>query len=181
MRFALVFPDVYEVGMSYMGFPILYNILNKQHGVYAERAFAPWVDMEALMREKKAPLFSLETFSPLTDFDVIGFTFQYELHFSTMLNLIDLAGLPIYAKDREGFPLVIGGGPSAFNPEPVADFFDAIILGDGEEVVVEIAEAIRQAKGNGFSRRESLLELAKFPSIERKKPKPSFITSRIPV
>jgi radical SAM family uncharacterized protein/radical SAM-linked protein len=165
VRFALVFPDVYEVGMSYMGYPILYNILNKQHGVYAERAFAPWVDMEALLREKKAPLFSLETFSPLTDFDVIGFTFQYELHFSTMLNLIDLAGLPIESKDRDGFPLVIGGGPSAFNPEPVADFFDAIILGDGEEVVVEMAEAIRQAKGNGFSRRDTLLELAKIKGV----------------
>lgn len=165
VRFALVFPDVYEVGMSYMGFPILYNILNNQHGVYAERAFAPWVDMEALMREKKAPLFSLETFSPLSDFDVIGFTFQYELHYSTMLNLIDLAGLPIESKDREGFPLVIGGGPSAFNPEPVADFFDAIILGDGEEVIVEIVESIRQAKKNGLSRQNTLFELAKIKGV----------------
>ncbi len=165
VRFALVFPDVYEVGMSYMGFPILYNILNKQHGVYAERAFAPWVDMEALLREKKAPLFSLETFSPLSDFDIIGFTFQYELHFSTMLNLINLAGLPIESKDRDGFPLVIGGGPSAFNPEPVADFFDAIILGDGEEVVVEIAKVIRQVKQNGLSRQNTLLELARIKGV----------------
>ncbi len=165
VRIALAFPDVYEVGMSYMGFPILYNILNQQQGVYAERAFSPSVDMEALMREKNIPLFSLETFSPLSDFDVIGFTFQYELHFTTILNLLDLSGVEIEAADRSGFPLVIGGGPSAYNPEPVADFFDAILLGDGEEAVVEMAHSIRRAKQRGLSRKETLLELAKIKGV----------------
>ncbi|RQW07476.1 TIGR03960 family B12-binding radical SAM protein [candidate division KSB1 bacterium] len=162
---ALVFPDVYEVGMSYMGFPILYNILNQLPWVYAERAFAPGIDMRALMRAKKAPLFSLETFSALSDFDVIGFTLQYELHYTTILDLIDLAGLPVEAKDREGLPIVIGGGPSAFNPEPMADFFDAIVLGDGEEVIVEIAAAIRRAKKEGLSRPQIMRDLAKISGV----------------
>ena len=165
VRIALVFPDVYEVGMSYMGFPILYNILNKQPGVYAERVFAPWIDMEALLREKKAPLFSLETFTPLSEFDVIGFTFQYELHYTTMLNLIDLAGLPIESKDRAGLPIVLGGGPSAFNPEPMAQFFDVFVLGDGEEVIVEVTRSVRLAKEKGLSRREMLFDLAKINSV----------------
>jgi len=164
-RAALVFPDVYKVGMSYMGFPILYHILNQQKGVYAERAFSPWVDMEALMREQNVPLFSLETFSPLADFDMIGFTFQYELHFTTMLNLLDLAGIAVESRDREGLPLIIGGGPSAFNPEPVADFFDAILLGDGEEAIVEIVEVIRSAKKDGLSRKAMLRELAKIKGL----------------
>lgn len=151
--------------MSYMGFPILYNILNLQPGVYAERAFSPWGDMEELMRKADIPLFSLETFSPLYDFDILGFTFQYEMHFTTMLNLLDLAGIEIEAKERQGFPLVIGGGPSAYNPEPVADFFDAIILGDGEEVVVEIAKAVRAAKKNGLSRHDALRELVKISGV----------------
>lgn len=165
VRFALVFPDVYEVGMSYMGFPILYNILNQLQWAYAERVFAPWPDMEAVMREKKVPLFSLETFSALSDFDVIGFTFQYELHYTTILNLIDLAGLPLESSERTGFPLVIGGGPSVFNPEPMADFMDAIILGDGEEVIVDIARAIRMAKKQLLSRKETLLELARIKGV----------------
>jgi len=151
--------------MSYMGFPILYNILNQQPGVYAERAFSPWMDMEELMRKAGIPLFSLETFSPLSDFDVIGFTFQYEMHFTTMLNLLDLAGIKIEAKDRQGFPLIIGGGPSAFNPEPVAEFFDAIILGDGEEVVVEIATAVRAAKKNDLTRYDALQQLSKIKGV----------------
>jgi len=151
--------------MSYMGFPILYNILNRQPGVYAERAFSPWGDMEELMRKDEVPLFSLETFSPLSDFDILGFTFQYEMHFTTMLNLLNLAGIEIEAKDRKGFPLVIGGGPSAYNPEPVADFFDAIVLGDGEEVVVEIAHAVRAAKKSGLSRHEVLRQLSQISGV----------------
>lgn len=165
VRFALVFPDVYEIGMSYMGFSILYHILNQQERVYAERAFAPWPDMEARMRELKTPLFSLETFSPLSDFDVFGLTFQYELHYPTMLNLLDLAGIPLESRERQGFPLVIGGGPSAFNPEPVADFMDAIVLGDGEEVVLKIVQVIRQAKSEGWSRRDCLRALARVDGV----------------
>jgi radical SAM family uncharacterized protein/radical SAM-linked protein len=160
VRVALVFPDVYEVGMSYLGFPILYHILNQQSGIYAERVFAPWVDMETLMRRHHLPLLSLETFTPLSQFDVIGFTLQYELHATTILNMLDLAGIPQWSKERSGFPLVIAGGPSAFNPEPVADFFDAILIGDGEEAVVEIAEVVRTAKRQGLNRRETLRRLA---------------------
>lgn len=160
VRFVLVFPDVYEVGMSYIGFPILYHLLNQLPWAYAERAFAPWPDMEALMRKKNVPLFSLETFSSLSDFDVIGFTFQYELHYTTILNLINLAGVPMESRERDGFPLVLGGGPSVFNPEPMADFMDAVIIGDGEEVIHDIAQLIRAAKKRGLSRRDTLFEMA---------------------
>lgn len=165
VRVALVFPDVYEVGMSYMGFPMLYHILNQQSWIYAERAFSPWTDMERLMREQQVPLLSLETFTPLSHFDILGFTFQYELHYTTMLNLIDLAGLPLRAQDREGFPLVVGGGPSVFNPEPVAEFFDALVIGDAEEAVVEVAHVVREAKLERASRLETLQRLAKLPGI----------------
>lgn len=165
VRIALVFPDVYEVGMSYLGYPILYHILNQQPHLYAERAFAPWLDMAAQMREKGVPLFSLETFSPLRDFDLIGFTLQYELNYTTILDLIDLAGLPLRAAARHEGPLVVGGGPSVFNPEPVADFFDLLVIGDGEEVLLELTEAIAQAKENGQARGEVLRRCAQIPGV----------------
>ena len=165
VRFALVFPDVYEVGMSYLGFPILYNILNKKKGIYAERVFAPWVDMEEQMRQKDIPLFSLETFSPLKDFDIIGFTFQYELHCTSIVNLIDLAGLPVESKEREGFPLVLLGGPSIYNPEPMANFIDVAVIGDGEDVSVEIAETVQKFKQKGATKTETLKELAKIKGV----------------
>ncbi len=166
VRFALVFPDVYEVGMSYMGYPILYHILNQTDGVYAERAFAPWRDMEEQMRRENVPLFTLETFSALTDFDVVGFTFQYELHYTTILNLLDLAGIPLEAHLRnENHPIVMGGGPSAFNPEPMAEFIDVFLVGDGEEAIVEVADTIREAKQNHLSRHQTLCKLAAIPGI----------------
>ena len=165
VRVALVFPDVYEIGMSYLGFSILYHILNQQPGVFAERAFAPWPDMEAQMRAERVPLFSLETFSPLGDFDVIGVTLQYELHYPTLLNLLDLAGVPMQAQRREGLPLVIGGGPSAFNPEPIADFMDAVLLGDGEEATLEIVEVVRAAKRRHLSRLQTLQALAQIEGV----------------
>ncbi len=148
-----------------MGFPILYNILNQQPGVYAERVFAPWLDMEEQMRAHGVPLFSLETFSPLSEFDILGFTLQYELHYPSIVNLLDLAGLPVEAKERNGFPLIIAGGPCAFNPEPVADFFDAIVIGDGEEVVVEIVARVREAKRSKSSRQQTLRMLAKLAGV----------------
>ena len=159
-RMALAFPDVYEIGMSYMGFPILYNILNKLPGVYVERAFAPWVDMEAKMRNKNIPLFSLETFTPLKDFDVLGFTIQYEMHFTSILNLLDLSHIELESKKRTTFPLVIGGGPSAFNTEPVADFFDAIIIGDGEQVSQEIILLLQESKKKNIPRQKVLEKMA---------------------
>ncbi len=160
VRFALVFPDVYEVGMSYLGFPILYHLLNRMPGVYAERVFAPWTDMERQMREQGVPLFSLETFSSLRDFDLVGFTLQYELHATTLLNLIDLIGLPVWAKERSDGPLLLAGGPSAFNPEPLADFIDAFVIGDGEEVIQEIAELVADGKKQAWDRPSLLRALA---------------------
>ncbi len=165
VRIALVFPDVYEVGMSYMGFPILYHLLNRMPGVYAERAFAPWTDMEQEMRRKGIPLFSLETFSSLHEFDLVGFTMQYELHATTILNLIDLIGLPVLAAERTEGPLIIGGGPSAFNPEPVADFFDALVIGDGEEAIQEIAEMTARGKKEQWDRRTYWRNLAGLPGV----------------
>lgn len=142
VRFALVYPDVYEVGMSHLGLHILYHVLNSHPDYLAERAYAPWTDMEAELRRVGEPLRSLESRIPLRQFDVIGITLPYELTYTNILNVLDLAGVPLRAADRdEDDPLVIGGGPGAVNPEPVAPFFDAILVGEGEEAVLQIAEA----------------------------------------
>jgi len=148
LQFLLAFPDVYEIGMSHLGLRVLYDILNRRNDVRCERCFAPWVDMEKLQRERNVPLFSVETFRAASKFDVIGFTLQYELHYTTILSMIDLAGIPLRAADRsDSDPIVIAGGPNAFNPEPVAEFFDAIVVGDGESVILDIADALIEAKG----------------------------------
>lgn len=158
LRFALAFPDVYEVGMSHLGLRILYHILNEVEGIAAERVFAPWPDMERQMRAAGVPLATLETATPLEECDIIGFTLQYELSYTNILNMLSLGGIPLLASDRSGtFPLIIAGGPCAYNPEPLAPFFDAVLLGDGEEAVLDIARAVREAKKTGESR-ESLLE-----------------------
>ncbi len=151
LNFCLAFPDVYEVGMSHLGIQILYHILNSKNGVACERVFAPWVDMEKVLREKGIPLSSLESSIPLNQFDILGFSLQYELCFTNVLNMLDLSGIPFYSKDRDDrFPLIIAGGPTAFNPEPVADFFDAIVIGDGEEAALEICDlAIRWKESHG--------------------------------
>jgi len=143
LKFCLAFPDVYEVGMSHLGIQILYHVLNGKEGVACERTFAPWVDMERIMRQKGLPLSSLESSTPLHQFDILGFSLQYELGFTNVLNMLDLCRIPFFSKDRdERFPLIIAGGPTAFNPEPVADFFDAIVIGDGEEIVLEICDQV---------------------------------------
>ncbi|HXE95445.1 MAG TPA: TIGR03960 family B12-binding radical SAM protein [Dongiaceae bacterium] len=158
LRFALAFPDVYEVGMSHLGLRILYNILNEVEGIAAERVFAPWPDMEAQMRAAGVPLATLETAIPLSACDIVGFTLQYELSYSNILNMLRLGGIPLLASDREEpFPLIIAGGPCAYNPEPLAPFLDAVLLGDGEEAVLEIALAVREAKRSGENK-ASLLE-----------------------
>ncbi len=147
LKFCLAFPDVYEVGMSHLGIQILYHLLNSKNGVACERVFAPWVDMERVLRDKDIPLSSLESSTPLDQFDILGFSLQYELCFTNVLNMLDLSSIPLLSKDRdERFPLVIAGGPTAFNPEPIADFFDAIVLGDGEEVSLEICDLVLQWK-----------------------------------
>jgi radical SAM family uncharacterized protein len=142
VRFALCYPDAYEVGMSHLGLQVLYHILNAHPDYLAERCFAPWPDMEQELRSHGLPLFSLESRTPLRDFDVIGITLPYELTYTNVLNLLDLAGIPVRAADRgPEHPLVIGGGPGAVNPEPLAEFFDGILIGEGEEAILEIAEA----------------------------------------
>jgi radical SAM family uncharacterized protein/radical SAM-linked protein len=158
LRFALAFPDVYEVGMSHLGLRILYHVLNGVDGIAAERVFAPWPDMETQMRAAGAPLATLETATLLAECDIIGFTLQYELSYTNILNMLRLGGIPLLAGDRaETFPLIIAGGPCAYNPEPLAPFFDAVLLGDGEEAVLDIARAVREAKKTGESK-ERLLE-----------------------
>lgn len=157
----LAFPDVYEVGMSYIGFKILYSIVNSREGFVAERAFAPWPDMEAAMRAHDIPLYGLESFTEARGFDLIGFTLQYELSYSNVVNMLDLAGVPrLAAARRDGDPIVIGGGPCAANPEPVADFFDLFVLGDGEEVIVEIMEAVAAARDGGADRAATIGRLS---------------------
>lgn len=159
IRFAFCFPDVYEVAMSHLGMRILYHVLNAQEDVYCERVFAPWPDMETLMREKNAPLFSLETYSPLRDFDIVGFTLQYEMSYSNVLNMLELGNVPLRASDRgEDMPLVLAGGPCAFNPEPLAPFLDAVLLGDGEESAVALCRVWERTRG--LPREDRLLAVA---------------------
>ncbi len=161
LRFVLAFPDVYEVGMSHLGLRILYHILNEVEGLAAERVFAPWPDMETQMRAAGVPLATLETATPLSSCDIIGFTLQYELSYTNILNMLRLGGIPLLASDREdGFPLIIAGGPCAYNPEPLAPFFDAVLLGDGEEAVLEIAQVVREAKTSGESKARLLERLS---------------------
>ena len=160
----LAFPDVYEVGMSNLGLRILYHVINSRQEFVAERVFAPWVDMEAQMRTAGVPLFSLETATPVRDFDVLGFSLAHELTYTNVLNMLDLAGIPIFARDRaDADPLVIAGGHCAFNPEPMADFIDAFAIGDGEDLILEIANAVAEHKTKG--RKTLLLELARIPGL----------------
>jgi radical SAM family uncharacterized protein len=162
LRWALLFPDTYALGMSHLGMKILYGVLNGIPGVQAERCFAPWTDMEAEMRRVGIPLLTLERHRPVAECDIVGFSLQYELSWTNVLAMLDLAGIPLLAKDRGmEHPLILGGGVNAFHPEPLADFFDVFLLGDGEEAVVEISEIVREAKAGGASRRETTIELAR--------------------
>ncbi len=166
LSFALCFPDVYEVAMSHLGIQILYAILNNHRGVCAERFFAPWPDMEEAVRGKGIPLYSLESRTPLSSFDVVGFSLQYELSYTNVLNMLDLGGVPLYARDREeGCPLVIAGGPCTFNPLPVAPFFDAFVIGEGEEVVTEVADAVMKVGEKGGGRNEKLAAIAALEGV----------------
>lgn len=166
LRFCLAFPDVYEVGMSHLGIQILYHILNERPEIACERAFAPWVDMEKVLREKNVLLTSLESSTPLHQFDILGFSLQYELCFTNLLNMLDLSRIPLFSKERdERFPLVIAGGPTAFNPEPVADFLDAILIGDGEEAVLEICDLVLQWKISKGKKDDLLTSLSQVDGV----------------
>lgn len=163
-RMVLAFPDVYEVGMSHLGSRILYGLVNENSEHLLERTFAPWPDMELLMRAENIPLYSLESFRPLADFEVIGFSLQYELSISNVLNMLSLGQVPLWAAERgDEHPLVIAGGPVAFNPEPMAEFFDLYIIGDGEEVLLELLDAVEQTRG--IKRGERLLRLAAIEGV----------------
>jgi radical SAM family uncharacterized protein/radical SAM-linked protein len=166
LRVALAFPEIYELGMSYVGYDILYHILNSQPDIWAERVYAPWIDAEEVLRRKQIPLFSLESRTSLVEFDWIGFTLQYELTYSTFLNMLDLAGIPLRAEERhEKWPLIIGGGPAVYNPEPVADFFDVFLIGDGEEAVLEICEAVKKSKKEKLSKGDCLKVLSQVQGV----------------
>ena len=160
LKIALLFPDVYEIGMSHLGMRILYGILNREQDVICERAFAPWPDMEKRLRDKKENLCSLESSHVLKEFDVIGFSLQYEMNYLDILNMLDLGGVPLCSKDRsDNDPVVIAGGPCAFNPEPLADFIDAFVIGEAEEAILEIVKAV---KG---TRNDILKKLAKIDGV----------------
>jgi radical SAM family uncharacterized protein/radical SAM-linked protein len=159
LKIALVFPDVYEVGMSHLGIHILYHILNSREDIAAERVYAPWVDLESILRSNNILLKSIESSIPLKEFDIVGFTLQYELSYTNILNILDLSGIPLCSKDRDSnFPLIIGGGPCAFNPEPLADFFDLFVIGDGEEIIIEISDIIIEWKRKKSRNKKKLLE-----------------------
>lgn len=165
-RIALCFPDTYEIGMSHLGLKILYDVLNKQPGCWAERVYAPWVDMEKLMREHQIPLYGLESLDPLREFHVIGFSLQYELSYTNVLNMLDLAGIdPLRENRTEDDPVIIAGGPCAMNPEPLADFVDLFQIGEGEEVMLEMVALYRRHQQKGFCKKDFLRDAAQIPGI----------------
>lgn len=166
IRFAFCFPDTYEIGMSHLGMKILYSLLNKREDTWCERVFAPWVDMEELMRKNNVPLFALESSDEIKDFDVIGFTLQYELCYTNVLNMLDLAGVPVRSADRKSLtPLVIGGGPCVCNAEPIADFFDLTLPGEGEEVLNELMDLFKEYKKKGADKEEFLKAAAEIEGV----------------
>ncbi len=166
VHIALSYPDTYEIGMSNMAIPILYELLNSQPDVLAERVFMPWVDMMSEMKTNNIPLYSLESKHQLKEFDIIGFSLGHELTFTNILAMLDLAGLPVLAAERsEKHPVIIAGGTCVLNPEPLVDFIDLFVIGDGEEVVLELLDVFRTAKANGFTREQLLRQMATVPGI----------------
>ncbi len=157
VRFAFCFPDTYEIGMSHLGMKILYSLFNSREDIWCERVFAPWTDFEKVMRENNIPLFALESRDAIKDFDFLGFTLQYEMSYTNVLNMLDLAGLPLKSKDRDfSMPIVVAGGPCACNPEPIADFIDIFFLGEGEKVDLEVIDLYKKCKKENKSKKEFL-------------------------
>ena len=166
VRFAMCFPDVYEIGMSHLGIQILYEMFNRRGDVWCERVYSPWVDLDKVMREEKIPLFALESQDPVRDFDFLGITIQYEMCYTNILQVLDLACIPLHAKDRtEKDPIVIGGGPCAYNPEPIAEFFDMFYIGEGETVYDELLDTYKENKKNGGSRMDFLEKACQIDGI----------------
>ncbi len=166
IRFAMCFPDVYEIGMSHLGIQILYDMFNKREDVWCERVYSPWTDLSTIMKEEKIPLFALESQEPIKDFDFLGITLQYEMCYTNILQVLDLGQIPLLAKDRtKDDPIVIGGGPCTYNPEPIADFFDLFYMGEGEVQYDALFDLYLTMKETGASRSEFLHEAAKIPGI----------------
>ncbi len=166
VRFAMCFPDVYEIGMSHLGIQILYDMLNKKEDVYCERVYSPWMDLDAVMREKHIPLFSMETQEPIKNFDFLGITLQYEMCYTNILQILDLSRIPLHAADRTwDDPIVIGGGPCALNPEPIAEFFDIFYIGDGETVYYDLMDAYKESRKQNDSRDAFLKRAAQIPGL----------------
>ncbi|MBE6766003.1 MAG: TIGR03960 family B12-binding radical SAM protein [Ruminococcaceae bacterium] len=166
VRFAFCFPDTYEIGMSHLGMKILYSQFNARDDIWCERVFNPWIDFQAVMRENNIPLFALESRDPIKDFDFIGFTLQYELSYTNVLNMLDLAGVPLRSRDRKDLmPIVVAGGPCACNPEPMAEFIDIFFLGEGEEVDLEVIDLYKRIKKEGGDKQTFLREAAKIEGV----------------
>ena len=166
IRFAMCFPDVYEIGMSHLGIQILYSMFNTFDDVWCERVYSPWVDLNAIMKEKNIPLFALESQNPILDFDFLGITLQYEMCYTNVLQVLDLSHIPLYASDRdENHPIVIGGGPCTYNPEPLADFFDLFYIGEGETAYRKLFDLYKECRKNGYDRREFLRKAASVSGI----------------
>jgi radical SAM family uncharacterized protein len=163
---ALAFPDIYEIGMSHLGIKILYHLLNEQDDIYAERVFAPWIDFEKLLRDNKIPLFSLESKTTLKNFDFLGFSLQYEMSYTNILNMLDLSGIPLFSKQRtDKHPFIIAGGPCAYNPEPLAEFIDFFVIGEAEESLLEILEAYKKFKESGAPRQYFLEKVSEIRGV----------------
>ncbi len=166
VRFAMCFPDLYEIGMSHLGIQILYSMLNEKKDVWCERVYSPWSDLEKIMKEEQIPLFALESQDPIKDFDFLGITLQYEMAYTNVLQILDLSQIPLHAEDRgEDMPIVIGGGPCVYNPEPLADFFDLFYIGEGETVYFQLLDVYKENKKNGGSRRDFLEAAAQVEGI----------------
>ncbi len=166
IRFAMCFPDVYEIGMSHLGIQILYDMFNRREDVYCERVYSPWLDLDRIMREKQIPLFAVESQDPIKEFDFLGITIQYEMCYTNILQVLELSQIPLHAADRtEEDPIVIGGGPCTYNPEPIAEFFDLFYMGEGEVVYFDLLDRYKENKKNGGSRREFLEMAAEIPGI----------------
>ena len=166
IRFCMAFPDVYEIGMSNLGMMILHDMFNKREDVWCERLFSPWTDLDKIMREQHIPLFALESQEPVKDFDFLGITMGYEMCYTNVLQLLDLSGIPLKAADRtEEDPIVIGGGACAYNPEPMAPFFDLIYIGEGETSYDALFDAYKANRAAGGTREDFLLAAAKVPGI----------------
>ena len=166
IRFAMCFPDVYEIGMSHLGIQILYDMFNRRDDTWCERVYSPWPDLDKIMREEKIPLFALESQDSIKDFDFLGITIQYEMCYTNILQILDLSQMPLRAKDRgEEYPIVMGGGPCTYNPEPLAEFFDIFYIGEGETVFDELLDAYKAYKKAGRSKKEFLERAAEIPGL----------------